>query len=115
MTAETMPSPRRSPSWVIPAVAGVFGFFYAYAAWNAIGFLISQASGTAGLNGAGWALLLFAVVFPIVVFVAGVVAARRRPVWKLALVLLTGLGLVAVFWLNVLAYAFSNGDTLLGS
>ena len=38
----------------------------------------------------------------------------RRAWWEFALTLLAGLGLVAVFWLNVVAYSVTNGATLLG-
>ena len=49
---------RRSalPVWLIATIAGFFGLFYAYAVWNAVAFLISQATGPLGLNGGGWAL-----------------------------------------------------------
>ena len=114
MTASVPTSERTRPTWPVALLAGLFGLFYAYAVWTAVDFLISQASGVPGLNGAGWALLLFAVAFPIIVFVAAVLLARRRPLWQLAVVLLVGLGLVAVFWINVLAFAFTSGETLIG-
>lgn len=114
MTTPTAP-PRRGPSWLPAAVAGAFGLFYAYAVWTAVAFLLAQATGVEGLNGAGWAVLLFAVVFPIIVFVAAVILARRRSVVQLAVVLLVGVGLVAVFWLNILAYAITNGNSLIGA
>lgn len=116
MTTSTSTSTaRRGPSWLPAAVAGLFGLFYAYAVWTAVAFLVAQATGVEGLNGAGWAILLFSVLFPIIVFVAGVVLARRRPVLHLAVILLAGLGLVAVFWLNILTYAITNGNTLVGA
>lgn len=111
MSASVSSRPR--PTWLVPAVAGAFGLFYAYAVWSAIGFLITQATSGSGLNGAGWAVLLFAVLFPVVVFAAAIGFARRRALWQLAVVLFAGLGLVAVFWLNVLAYAFTSGQTLI--
>ena len=114
MTTTSTPAVRRGPSWFPASVAGVFGLFYAYAIWTAVAFLWSQATGVEGLNGAGWGVLLFAVVFPIVVFVAGIVLARRRRTTHLAVVLLVGLGLVAVFWLNILSYAITSGDALIG-
>jgi hypothetical protein len=103
-------STPRTPTWVVATIAGAFGLFYAYAVWNALAFVI--ASSGQGLNALGWALLLFAVVFPILVFAGGFALAWRRRPWEFALVLLTGLGLVAVFWLNVLAYSFVGGDSL---
>ncbi|MDT3331120.1 hypothetical protein Q9S78_10590 [Microbacterium sp. KSW-18] len=109
------PTVRRSPSALRATVAGVFGLFYAYAVWTAVAFLVAQATAVEGLTGAGWAFLLFPVVFPIIVFVAGVVLGRRRPLLHLAAILLVGLGLVGVFWLNVLTFAITNGNSLFGS
>jgi len=105
---------RATPGWLVAAVSGAFGLLYAYAVWNAIAMLIDQASGTFGLNALGWGVLLSAAVFPIFVFVVAVVLGRRRTALRLALLLLVGLALVAVFWLNVVAYALSNGGSLLG-
>jgi hypothetical protein len=104
---------RREPHWLIPTVAAAVGLFYAYAVWNAVGFLVAQATTASGLNGAGWALLSFAVAFPIIVFAAAAILGRRQSFWRFGLILLAGLGLVAVFWLNVLAYAFTSGQTLI--
>lgn len=109
MTAATASAPRRMPTWLASTVAGLFGLFYAYAVWNAVGFLISRAS---ILNGLGWGLLIFACVFPTLVFGAGLAIGLRRRAGAFALILLTGLGVVAVFWLNVLAYSFVSGSAL---
>ncbi|MBB4667131.1 hypothetical protein LG315_06840 [Microbacterium marinum] len=114
MTTSSSPA-RRPASWIPAAIAGFFGLFYAYAVWVAVGFLIAQAGAVEGLNGAGWAVLLFSVLFPIIVFVAGVLLGRRRALVQLAIILLVGLGLVAVFWLNILTYAITNGNSLVGS
>jgi hypothetical protein len=113
--AASVPSePRRPATWIVVAISVLFGLFYAYALWNAVGFLIEQATGPLGLNGYGWFVLLLAVAFPLVAFaIAFAVGWRRRP-WQFALVLLTGLCLVSVFWLNVLAYAAVYGASLLG-
>ncbi|WP_029144411.1 hypothetical protein [Microbacterium luticocti] len=102
------------PTWLAAVISGGFGLFYAYAVWNAVAFLVAQATGPLGLNGLGWALLLFAVVFPIVVFAAAFALGLRRGAGALALLMLVGLGLVAVFWLNVLAYSWSGGASLVG-
>lgn len=101
---------RRSalPTWLIATIAGFFGLFYAYAVWGAVGFLIAQAGGTLGLNALGWFVLLFAVVFPILVFAAAFALGWRRRAWQFALLLLAGLGVASVLWLNVLAYAATS-------
>jgi len=108
---------RRSalPVWLIAPIAGFFGLFYAYAVWNAVAFLISQATGPLGLNGGGWALLLTAIAFPIVVFALAFAIGWKRRAGAFALIMLAGLGIVAVFWMNVIAYAAVYGASLLGS
>jgi hypothetical protein len=111
----TPPPQTRPPLWVTATISGFFGLFYAYAVWNAVAFLIAQAQGTLGLNGSGWALLLSAVAFPIVVFAGAFAGGVRGPAIRLSALLLIGLGLVAVFWLNVLAYAAVRGASLLGA
>ena len=103
-----------APTWVVATFAGAFGLFYAYAVWNALEFLLEQAAGRLGLSGYGWFVLLLAVVFPIVVFAAALALGIRRRARDLALMLLTGLCLVAVFWLNIVAYASAYGASLLG-
>lgn len=105
---------RSSPTWVTVTISVFFGLFYAYAVWNAVAFLISQASGPLGINGYGWFVLLLAVAFPLISFGVVFALAWRRSAWQFALMLLAGLGLVAVFWLNVVAYAAVYGATLLG-
>lgn len=96
------------PTWLIATIAGIFGLFYAYAVWGAVDFLVLQAGGALGLNGLGWFVLLFAVVFPILVFAGAFALGWRRSAWQFALLLLAGLGLAAVFWLDILAYAATS-------
>ena len=105
---------RRMPTWVVVTISVVFGLFYAYALWNALAFLTAQASGPFGLNAYGWFVLLLAVVFPLLAFAVAFALGWRRRAWEFALVLLTGLCVVAVFWLNVIAYAAVYGASLLG-
>ena len=117
MTDSMDAAPRRvtaMPTWLIVTIAGAFGLVYAYAVWNALAFLIDQANGQLGLNPAGWALLLAGVVFPIAVFGVAFALGWRRKAGPFALVLLAGLGLVSVFWLDIVAYAAVYGASLLG-
>src|SRR5690606_7174930 len=87
------------PRWLAGLVIGLDGLFYAYAVWNAIAHLVSMARD--GLTPTGWVTLLFGVVFPALVFVLAYALGRRRNVGELALVMLAGLGVVAVFWLSL--------------
>lgn len=108
MTTDAAPRRRAAlPVWLVATVSAFFGLFYAYAVWAAVGFLISQASGPLGLNGYGWFVLILAVVFPAI--------GWRRRLLPFAAILLTGLGVTAVFWVNVLGYAAAYGAQLLGS
>ncbi len=106
--------PRAMPTWLIVTIAGLFGLFYAYFVWNAIDFLVTQASGTLGLNAYGWFVLLLAAAFPLIAFGAAFAVGWRRVWWEFSLVLLTGLGVVAVFWLDVIAYSATAGASMLG-
>jgi len=96
------------PVWLIATIAGAFLLLYAYVIWNALIFLIQQANGVEGLTGYGWFVLLLPVVFPIVVFAGAFAIGWKRRAAQFALVLLTGLGLVAAFWLNIFAYAAAS-------
>ena len=105
---------RKNPTWLVATIAGAFGLFYAYAVWNALGNLIQAAQLPTGLNGLGWFIWIFATLFPILVFAAAFAVGYRRPAHHFILVMLTGLALVAVFWLNVVAYTTLNTGSLLG-
>ena len=96
----------RPPTWILVAVGGFFALFYAYALWQAVGNTIQAAQ--IGLNALGWFVWLFAIVFPVIAFAVSFALSYRRGVAVYALVMLTGLGLVAVFWLNVIAYTSLN-------
>ncbi|WP_144877429.1 hypothetical protein [Microbacterium sp. 1.5R] len=101
VSSKVSPSPR----WVVGLVLGLAGLFYAYAVWNAVAHLITMAQ--SGISGAGWVTLLFGVIFPAIVFVFAYLIGRRRRAGELALALLAGLGIVAVFWLSLLAYTLT--------
>lgn len=110
--------PAKTPLWLVAAISAVFGLCFAYAVWNAIGNLVAtvQTAGDLGLalNGLGWFLWLFAAALPVLVWALALAIGRRRAPHELALVMLTGLALVAVFWLDVVSYAALNTSTLIG-
>lgn len=120
MTANTERSPHVAarPVWIIATISALFGLFYAYAIWNAVGNLVEtvRVAGDLGLslNALGWFLWIFATVFPILVWGAAFALGFRRRAHELALLMLAGLALVAVFWLNVVAYAALNTSSLIG-
>ena len=104
-------SAQPTPGWLAALVVGVSGLFYAYAIWNAIAHIVAM-SRPAGLTGTGWITLVFGALFPAIVFVLAWVIGRRRNVGELALVMLTGLSIVAVFWLSLVGYSILNMDAL---
>lgn len=117
MDTPTPGSTRRAPIlpvWIVATIAGIFGLLYAYVVWNAATLLAYQASGVLGINGLGWLVLLLAVLFPIVIFAIAFAVGYRRRALPFAAILLTGLALVAVFWMSILAYAYAYGGSLLG-
>ncbi|MET2012405.1 bacitracin resistance protein [Microbacterium chocolatum] len=120
MSAGTDAQPRRTarPVWVVATISGLFGLLYAYAVWNAVGNLVEtvRVAGDLGLslNALGWFLWIFAAVFPLLVWGAAFALGLRRRAHQLALLMIVGLALVAVFWLNVVAYATLNTSALIG-
>ena len=118
-TTETSPArSRRTPTWLVATIGAAFGLFFAYAVWNALGNLV-EANRVAGeaevsLSALGWMLWIFAAAFPIVVWGIAFSVGYRRRVHEYLLVMLTGLALVAVFWLNVVAYSLLNTASLIG-
>jgi hypothetical protein len=110
--AASLATHRRMPTWVTVAIAAFLGLFYAYAVWNALAFLISRATDASGLNGYGWFVLILPVVFPLVAFAVAFRLGYLRRWWQFALTMLTGLALVSVFWLNILAHAYVSGEAM---
>ncbi|MGM7677952.1 hypothetical protein [Microbacterium sp. A94] len=93
-------------------IIGLAGLFYAYGVWNAVAYLAAVAG--FGLNAYGWFVLIFSVLFPILVFAAAYASGRRRSAAELSITLIAGLGLVAVFWMNVVALSTLNFASLTG-
>ena len=68
----------KTPTWLVAAISGIVGLFYAYAVWNAIGNLVATldvfAAAGLALNALGWFIWIFAAVFPLLVW-----GASRAP------------------------------------
>ncbi|WGD38253.1 hypothetical protein [Lysinibacter sp. HNR] len=96
---------RRSILWTW-IVSILFFFFYAFAVFAALGNLIgvTQIANVLGANISfvGWIVLIIGIVFPPIIFGLGVWLGRKRSVLSRALVLLAGLGLVAIVMINTL-------------
>ncbi len=97
------PAPRRRVSvWLM---TGFFAIFFAFAVFAALGNLIgvTQIAGEleASIPFSGWLLLILGIALPVVVFVLAVWLGRKRSLTLRALILLAGLGLVAVAMLDI--------------
>ena len=102
-------SGRGRYGWLSLTVAAIFGLFYAYDIWEAVGNFIQlpafyRASGldTAALP---WWVLIIGLVIPPAIFFMAIGIGRRRNVFGRALILLVGLAVVAGMSLGVVALA----------
>lgn len=103
---DTRESKRGRYGWLSLIVAALFGPFYAYDLWEAVGNLINlppfyDAIGY-GSENVPWWLLWIGVALPLVIFLAAFVVGRRRNVGVKALVFLVGLSISAGLSLGVL-------------
>lgn len=105
---------RIVPSWFAATFGALFGLLYAYIVWQAVASLVAAASGPLGLNMTGWLVWIMAIVVPLIAFGAAFVVGRRNGMLGYALSMLAGLGLVAAFWFNIVAYTTLNAGSLLG-
>ena len=106
------------PAWLVGTVAGLFGLFYAYAVWTGVQYLVStlqelsaQSAATGvdfALTPLAWIALIAAIAVPVASFAVAMVMGRGKPVWKLALLLLAGLAVTSVFWLDVQAFTMTQ-------
>ena len=94
------------PRWLFYGLLGLTGLLYAYAIWNAIAYMIPLVGLAVGAS--TWVALILSVVLPAVVYTVAIALTRRRRLGTVALVLVAGLGLVAVFWLDVVGYTLSG-------
>lgn len=109
MSAQTV-SENRSLGIGKTIIVGLAGLFYAYGVWNAVAYLVTVAQ--YGLNAYGWFVLIFSVLFPIFVFIGAYALGRRRGAGELSIVMIAGLALTAVFWMNVVALSTLNFASL---
>lgn len=95
-------SKRGRYGWLSLVVAGLFGLFYAYDLWEAIGnvFLVNIFYTQLELT-VPWAILIANLVVPPAVFVLAFALGRRHHVGGRALLFLAGLAIVAVLTLDL--------------
>jgi len=96
------------PRWIIVAISGLFGLFYAYIVWSAVALLIGQAAGALGLNALGWFVYILPIVFPLAAFGVAFAIGWKRRAGELALVMLAGLTVSSAFWLAIVGYGATS-------
>jgi ABC-type phosphate transport system permease subunit len=99
---------RATPLWLSISIAVVFGVFYAYDLWEAVGNLFGMNITADGLGvaitGAGWALLIAALVLPLLVFGTAIWLGRRRGPFAQVVLFLVGFALVQVLAADVTSF-----------
>ena len=104
---------KRSYGWLSLTIAAVFGLFYAYDVWEAVGNLIGVPKVYDGLGLTAqtpWVLLFAALIIPVIVYGLVLLLGLRRNVGEHALLLLTGLAVS-----NALALATVAANSLIFS
>lgn len=112
--AERKAKTARKVPWFRVAVIVIFALFYAYdlfeAITNTFGVVeqITKYNEYAELNGTNtsaipWPILIANIVLPVAVFGLALLVARKRNVVILAVVLLTGLGVIGALTLTLIA------------
>lgn len=105
-------STRRTPQWLAVAIAVLFGLFYAYDAWEAVGNLVGLNSAAQSLDtqlsGFGWGVLIVGALMPVVVYAIAFRLGRNRGAGAQALLLLAGLCLVAAFSLDIFMFGLGS-------
>lgn len=98
---------RRTPLWLAVTLAVVFGLFYAYDVFEALGNLLGISDFASGLdasiNGFGWALLVLGLVLPLAIFATAFTLGHHRGPLVQAAFYAVGLGLSAALSLDIIA------------
>jgi hypothetical protein len=87
------------------ALAVLFGLFYAYDAWEAVGNLVGLSQYASALDTSitpvGWVVLIAAILLPVGLFAAAFVLGRRRSLLMQAGFYLAGLAVSALLYLDI--------------
>jgi formate/nitrite transporter FocA (FNT family) len=105
--------------WLGVTVAIIFGIFYAYALWSALGQLIDLPGEfeDAGVTGAPWGLTLAGLLTPIVLFALAFWLGIRRNIGDKILIYVVGLLAVAALSFTFIGFehvVLNNAVALLG-
>jgi uncharacterized membrane protein len=107
LAEDTRDSARGRYGWLSILVAALFGLFYAFDVWEAIGNMVNLPVYYAAFNldsaAIPWWLLILGLLAPIAIFALAFLVGRRRNLGVKALLFLTGLAVSAGASLTVIA------------
>lgn len=103
---------RRTPAWLALTLAVLFGLFYAYDAWEAVGNLVGLSLNVQSLDtrfsAFGWTALIGAIVVPVLLFAAAFWLGRSRAPIGQVLLYIVGLCASAAVSLDVFVVGFGR-------
>jgi len=106
------PTVGRTPAWLAVTLAVLFGLFYAYDVWEAVGNIVGLSRNAQSLDtqlsGFGWTVLIGAIVMPVLLFVAAFWLGRSRAPLGQALLYIVGLCASAAVSLDVFVVGFGR-------
>lgn len=104
---DTTPARERYRQWPALALGILFGLFYAYDLWEAVGNILTLAGVASqlgiALTGTAWAILVVSVVLPIAIFVVAILLGRSRGYLVQALFYVCGLAVSAATYLSLVS------------
>ncbi|MET4157774.1 bacitracin resistance protein [Agromyces sp. PvR057] len=92
---------RSLPTWLDVSLAVLFGLFYAYDVWEVVESIVQLLGLGLSFSGGGWAVMIAALVAPLVCFAAAFALGRRRGVLARIALYVTGLCVSAVLFLSL--------------
>ncbi|KQM83166.1 hypothetical protein [Agromyces sp. Leaf222] len=92
---------RSLPTWLDVSLAVLFGLFYAYDVWEVVESIVQLLGLGLSFSGAGWAVMIAALVAPLACFAAAFALGRRRGVLGRIALYFTGLAVSAVLFLSL--------------
>jgi hypothetical protein len=99
--AAEAPRARSMPIWLDVSLAVAFGLFYAYDVWEVVESIVQLLGLGLTFSGGGWAVMIAALVAPLVCFAAAFALARRTGLLGRIALYFAGLCVSAVLFLSL--------------
>ncbi|MFF2369662.1 bacitracin resistance protein [Agromyces sp. NPDC058110] len=92
---------RTLPIWLDVSLAVLFGLFFAYDVWEVVESIVQLLGLGLSFSGAGWAVMIAALVAPLACFGVAFALGRRRGLLARIALYFTGLAVSAVLFLSL--------------